>query len=80
VATVSQELVQFDTQLLENPELTGIEDQQGELAGDEVREYLVEQLGRTCAYGTATGVPLQIEHIVPKVRGGSNRVSHLECP
>ena len=47
------------------------------LAGYEVREYLLEKWGRKCAYCKATNVPLQIEHIVPKVRHGSNRVANL---
>src|SRR6516162_10122300 len=62
---------------MQNPEIDGIVYQQGELAGYEVREYLLEKWGRKCAYCKATNVPLQIEHIVPKVRGGSNRVSTL---
>jgi 5-methylcytosine-specific restriction endonuclease McrA len=77
VATLSQELVKFDTQLLENPHINGVEYQQGELAGYEVREYLLEKFGRRCVYCGATGIPLQIEHIVPKVRGGTNRVNNL---
>jgi HNH endonuclease len=47
------------------------------LAGYEVREYLLEKWGRRCAYCGATDRPLQVEHSVPKVRGGSNRVSNL---
>jgi len=74
---VSQELVKFDPQALEHPEISGVEYQQGTLAGYEVREYLLEKWGRQCAYCGATGVPLQIEHIHPKARGGSNRVSNL---
>ncbi len=77
VSAISQELVRFDTQLLENPEISGFEYQQGELAGYEVREYLLEKWERTCAYCGATGIPLQVEHIIPKTRGGSNRVSNL---
>jgi len=73
----SLELVKFDTQLLQNAEISGIEDQQGELTGYEIRQYLLEKWGRKCAYCKATTVPLQIEHIVPKVRHGSNRVSNL---
>ena len=42
------------------------------LQGYEVREYVLEKWGRACAYCHATNVPLQIEHIVPKSRGGSN--------
>jgi hypothetical protein len=43
----------------------------------EVREYLLEKWHRTCAYCGATNVPLEIEHIHPKSRGGSDRVSNL---
>jgi 5-methylcytosine-specific restriction endonuclease McrA len=77
IGAISLELVKFDTQLLQNPEITTVEYQQGELAGYEVREYLLEQWGRRCAYCQVSNVPLQIEHIVPKTRGGSDRVSNL---
>src|SRR5262249_1839386 len=69
VAAISQELLRFDTQLMEHPEITGIEYQQGELAGYEMREYLLEKGGRHCAYCGVKGIPLQVEHIVPQVRG-----------
>jgi hypothetical protein len=42
-----------------------------------VREYLLEKWGRKCAYCDKEGVPLQIEHIHPKSKGASNRVSNL---
>lgn len=74
---ISYENVKFDTQLMQNPDISGIEYQQGELQGYEVREYLLEKWGRKCAYCGAENVPLEIEHIVPKVRGGTNRVSNL---
>jgi 5-methylcytosine-specific restriction endonuclease McrA len=77
VGAISLELVKFDTQLLQNAEIRGVEYQQGQLMGDEIREYLLEKWGRQCAYCNATNVPLQIEHIVPKVRDGSQRVSTL---
>ena len=44
---LSQELVRFDTGLLQNPEISGIKYQQGELFGYEVREYLLEKWGRS---------------------------------
>ncbi|MBZ0275499.1 MAG: HNH endonuclease [Anaerolineae bacterium] len=75
--SVSQELVRFDTQLLQNAEISGVEYQQGELHGYEIREYLLEKWGRKCAYCGAKDVPLEVEHITPKARGGSNRVSNL---
>ena len=77
VTLLTQELVRFDMQQLENPEIAGVEYQQGELAGYEVREYLLEKWQRQCAYCDVSEVPLQIEHIHPKACGGSNRVSNL---
>jgi len=40
-------------------------------------EYQLEKWQRTCAYCGKQDVPLQIEHITPKSRGGSNRLSNL---
>jgi 5-methylcytosine-specific restriction endonuclease McrA len=77
IESISMELVKFDTQALQNPEISGVEYQQGELMGYEIREYLLEKWGRKCAYCGKTGLPLQVEHIVPKSRGGSNRASNL---
>ena len=62
---------------MQNPEISGIDYQQGTLYGYEAREYLLEKWGRKCAYCGKGDVPLEIEHIVPKARGGSNRVSNL---
>ena len=77
VSGIAQELVRFDMQQIENPEISGIEYQQGTLAGYEVREYLLEKWGRKCAYCGAEHVPLNIDHIHPRAKGGSNRVSNL---
>ena len=77
ITALSQELVKFDTQKMQNAEISGVEYQQGEIQGYEVREYLLEKWQRKCAYCKVTGIPLEIEHITPKSRGGSNRVSNL---
>lgn len=77
VTSLSQELVRFDTQAMENPEISGTEYQQGTLFGYEVREYLLEKWGRKCAYCDAENVPIEVDHIHPRSRGGSNRVSNL---
>jgi len=77
VVGVEMELVRFDMQAMQNPEISGVEYQQGELHGYEVREYLLNKWSRKCAYCDAQNVPLQVEHICPKARGGSNRVSNL---
>ena len=59
-----------------NPEISGIKYQQGTLQGYEVREYLLEKWKRKCAYCDKTGVP-SYEHIHPKSKGGSDRISNL---
>ena len=77
ITGIFQELVKFDTQAMQNPEVSGVEYQQGELAGYEVREYLLEKWGRKCAYCAVTDTRLEIDHIVPRSKGGSNRASNL---
>jgi 5-methylcytosine-specific restriction endonuclease McrA len=77
ITHLALELVRFDTQKLQNPEISGVEYQQGTLHGYEVREYLLEKWGRKCAYCGVEHVPLQVEHIDSKAKGGSNRVSNL---
>jgi len=77
VTALSQELVRFDTQQMQNPEISGAEYQQGTLAGYEVREYLLEKWGRECVYCGAENTPLEIDHIHPRSKGGSDRVSNL---
>ena len=77
ITGISQELVRFDLQKIQNPEISGIQYQQGELAGYELREYLLTKWNRKCAYCGGENVPLEIEHIVPKSKGGSNRISNL---
>jgi len=77
ITGISQELVRFDFQKLENPEISGIEYQQGELAGYEVKEYLLEKWNRQCAYCSAKDIPLQVEHIKARANGGTNRISNL---
>lgn len=77
ITALSVEHVAFDTQKMQNPEITGIEYQQGILLGYEVREYLLIKWNHQCAYCDATDVPLEIEHVHPKSRGGSDRLSNL---
>ena len=77
IAEIRQELVRFDTQQMENPEIGEVEYQQGTLAGYETREYLLEKWGRKCTYCSKENVPLQVEHILAKANGGTDRVSNL---
>src|SRR6266550_4733359 len=77
VDAISQELVRFDTQALQNPDIEGAEYQQGTLAGYEVREYVLLKWNHQCAYCDAREIPLELDHIYPRSRNGSNRVSNL---
>lgn len=77
VTALSQELVRFDTQLMQNPDIEGVLYQQGELAGYEVREYVLQKWQRRCAYCNAQNVPLQVEHMTARANGGTDRVSNL---
>lgn len=73
------ERVKFDMQLMDNPEIVGKEYQQGTLAGYTVKEYLLEKHNRTCVYcGGVSGDPvLEVEHIVPRSKGGTNSIKNL---
>jgi hypothetical protein len=62
---------------MQNPEISGIEYQRGELFGFEVKEYLLAKWDRKCAYCGVENVPFEIEHILARSKGGSNRVSNL---
>lgn len=77
IGALSYEAARFDTQALQNPEIAGTAYQHGTLSGYELKEYLLLKWGHQCAYCKQTGTPLQVEHIVPKMRGGSHRVTNL---
>jgi len=77
ITAISMELVKFDMQLMENAEISGVEYQQGTLAGYEVKEYLLQKWGRACTYCGKQDIPLQVEHITPRANGGTNRISNL---
>lgn len=78
VVAIHVERVAFDTQAISaGRPLQGSEYEHGTLKGMEVREYLLAKWGRCCAYCGTSGVPLNIDHIHPRSRGGSDRVSNL---
>jgi len=80
--TVAYELVRFDMQLMQNPTIEGVEYQQGELQGFELREHVLIKFNHTCVYaGPASYCDevLNVDHLVPRSRGGSNRASNLVC-
>ncbi|MEU9063701.1 RNA-guided endonuclease IscB [Streptomyces sp. NPDC048430] len=78
VTEVHIEEVVFDTHAMGvGHDLTATEYRTGTLAGTEIREFLLAKWGHTCAYCGVSGVPLNIDHIQPRSRGGSDRISNL---
>ncbi|MFQ6119317.1 MAG: HNH endonuclease [Methanosarcinales archaeon] len=62
-------LCQFDTQKMANPKIQSVQYQQGTLQGYEIK----------CVYckGKSGYKLLGIEHVIPKSRGGTDRVGNL---
>jgi 5-methylcytosine-specific restriction endonuclease McrA len=80
--SVAYELVRFDMQLMQSPTIEGVEYQQGELQGFELREYVLIKFNHTCVYAAAESPcdqVLNVDHLIPRSRGGSNRASNLVC-
>ena len=77
ITSIHIEHVRFDMQAMQNPDIQAEEYQRGTLYGFEIREYLLEKWGRKCAYCDAKDTPLNLDHIVPKSKGGSDRISNL---
>ena len=77
ITELAIENVKFDMQLMEKPDVHGIEYQHGTLQGREIREYLLELTGRKCAYCGKGKRHLQVEHIIPKAKGGSDSPNNL---
>lgn len=78
ISELAVERVKFDTQKMQNEAISGKGYQQGTLLGYEIREYLLEKWNRTCAYcDTSTSSRLEVEHVIPRSKGGSDRISNL---
>jgi len=77
VTAISQELARFDTQALEHPDIEGVDYQRGQLAGYEVREYVLLKWNHQCAYCDAREVPLELDHVQPRSKRCLDRVSNL---
>ncbi|WP_268255076.1 RNA-guided endonuclease IscB [Streptomyces spinoverrucosus] len=78
VTEIHLEAVAFDTHSLSaGRQLRGAEYAQGALAGTTARAYLQAKWDNACVYCDATGVPLNIDHLHPRSRGGTNRITNL---
>ena len=79
IFSVDVETVRFDSQLINDSTISGVEYQQGTLKDWELREYLLYRHKHTCAYcqGLSHDPILEKEHVQPKSKGGSNSVTNL---
>ena len=66
----------FDPQLMMNPDIQGIEYQQGTLFGWQVRAYILERDQGRCVYCRRSKVRLELDHVRPRAVG-SDRVDNL---
>lgn len=79
------EVGQFDVQAIENPEIEGKMYQEGPLQGwDHIREYILLRDKFCCHYAKLRPeIPcegrLEVDHIIPRSKGGTNRVINLVC-
>jgi 5-methylcytosine-specific restriction endonuclease McrA len=76
---ISVENVRFDIQLMENPNIQGVEYQQGTLFEKEIKEYLLHLFKHKCGYcnGLSKDPILEKEHILARSKKGANRISNL---
>ena len=69
----------FDPQLLRDPEIQGIEYQQGPLYRTNLRAAVLHRDGNKCVYCKRSGKrqQLELDHVVPRSNGGTNRYDNL---
>ena len=77
ITQLAVEHVKFDTQKMANPEIEGVEYQQGTLYESELWEYLLEKFGRECYYCGAKNVRLEKDHVIPRAKDGPDRPDNL---
>jgi hypothetical protein len=78
ISKVIVEIAKFDIQKLENPEINGIEYQQGATEEyDNIRSYVFERDKYICQICKKKEGILQTHHIIFKSKGGSDKPSNL---
>lgn len=80
ISKIAIETAKFDTQKLENPNIRGVEYQQGKMFGyADKKTYLLERENYCCIYCGihASKAKMEIEHVVPKSKGGTDSLNNL---
>ena len=74
------EYLRFDTQLMQNPDIRGIEYQRGTLQDWQLRHYILHRDHWHCQYcdqPSTKNHPLTVDHVIPESRGGPTVVGNL---
>ena len=80
ISKFALETAKFDMQKLKNPGIVGTQYQQGRMFGyADKKAYLLERENYTCIYcGVhASKAKMEIEHVVPRSRGGTDSLNNL---
>ena len=77
VGALHVETTIFDPRLLHDPLVEGTGYQTSERGNMQVREYVLQRDRRTCQYCGAARGRLEVDHVVPKSRGGGYRIDNL---
>lgn len=76
IGALSLEFAKLDMARMQDATLQGEDYQMGTLVGFELRQYVLMKWNHACAYCGVSGVPLELDHVVPRSRGGSERESN----
>ena len=71
------ETCKFDPRLMWDPTVSGKEYQESERGRMQVREYVLQRDERTCQYCGSKKGRIEVDHVVPRSKNGSDRVSNL---
>ena len=82
ITEIRVEYLRFDTQLMQNPDIRGIEYQRGTLQGWQLRHYILHRDHWHCQYRDRAGTktrPLTVDHVIPESRGGPLVAACQKC-
>ena len=80
IKQIRAEYLRFDTQLMQNHNIKGVEYQHGALRGWQIKHYIFTRDHWQCQYCDKPGIkdrPLTLDHIIPESKGGPTVVGNL---
>ena len=77
ISSLAVEKSTFDIQRMNDPNIFKREYQRGELFGFDARHYLLQKYNYTCVYCGSRGGSFELDHVIPRSKGGTNKISNL---